>query len=469
MRYLSTRGRAAPVGFIEAMLTGLAPDGGLYMPESWPVFSPADLRALQDQPYHTVALRILRPFVGDDIPEADLARILEQAWADFDHPAICPLTQLDSDLWLLELFHGPTLAFKDIALQLLGRLLDHALAHRGQHLIVLGATSGDTGSAAIKACRDRRGIDIVILHPKGRVSEIQRRQMTTVSAANVHNLAVEGSFDDCQDIVKALFNDAPLRQQLALSAANSINWVRIVAQSVYYIYAATALGAPNRCVSFATPTGNFGNICAGWVAGRIGLPLNRLVVGSNRNDILTRFFRDNDMTARAVTPTLSPSMDIQISSNFERLLFEAANRDGPLVARTVQTFRETGAMPIAPALWRRACQQFNAFSVDDAETLATIRHVQRSTGQIIDPHTAVGVAAALQARRDGVAGPMVCLSTAHPAKFPQAIDDAIGVVPALPPRLGDLLHRPERVITVPASTAAVRDYLRRIVAKESLS
>ncbi len=459
MRYISTRGQAPEIGFEDALLTGLAPDGGLYMPAAWPVFSPANLRDLRRLSWTDAAVQVMRPFVAGSPLENSLAGLTEQAFATFDHPAVCPLKQIGPNLWLMELFHGPTLAFKDVALQLLGRLFDAALTRRGQRATVVGATSGDTGSAAIAACRDRAALDIFILHPKGRVSEVQRRQMTTVESANVHNIAIEGSFDDCQDIVKALFNDAAFRQEARLAAVNSINWARIMAQIVYYMQAGLLLGAPDRPVAFSVPSGNFGNIFAAWAARAMGLPVQQLIVGSNRNDILTRFFNDNDMSLQDVAPSLSPSMDIQVSSNFERLLFELLDRDGAAVAAAMQTFRQKGRLPLASAPWKRTASLFAARRLDDDETLAAIRGIHDSAGEVLDPHSAIGVMAALAARADPEI-PLVCMATAHPAKFPAAVAKAIGKPAPLPPRLADLFSKEERMTVLPNSAEAVRQYIR---------
>jgi len=460
MRYISTRGQAPEAGFEEALLTGLAPDGGLYMPAAWPVFSPAELRDLRALSWTDAAVRIMRPFMAGSPLADDLPQLAEQAFASSAHPAVCPLKQLGPDLWVMELFHGPTLAFKDVALQLLGRLFDAALTRRGRRATVIGATSGDTGSAAIAACRDRQAVDIFILHPEGRVSEVQRRQMTTVDAANVHNIALKGSFDDCQDIVKALFNDAAFRQESGLAAVNSINWARIMAQTVYYVQAALQLGAPDRAVSFSVPSGNFGNVFAAWAARAMGLPVRRLVVGSNRNDILTRFFDDNDMSLRAVEPSLSPSMDIQISSNFERLLFELLDRDGAAAAAAMQAFRRDGRLPLDGERWRRASSLFSARRLDDPQTLDAIRTVYDTTGELLDPHTAIGVMAAMQTRPEPDV-PLVCMATAHPAKFPDAVTRATGQAAPLPPRLAHLFDSQERMTILPNSVEAVRQHIRR--------
>jgi threonine synthase len=460
MRYISTRGAAPDLGFGEVLLTGLARDGGLYIPESWPRFSAEAIEGLAGLSYSQLAHRIVRPFVGDAISEAELAALLEKAYAGFGHRAVAPLKQLDSNLWLLELFHGPTLAFKDYALQVVGRLFDHVLAARGQRVTIVGATSGDTGSAAIEACRDRERVEIFILHPKGRVSEVQRRQMTTATSANVHNIAIEGSFDDCQDLVKAMFNDQAFRDEMALSAVNSINWARILGQVVYYFAAAVALGAPARALAFAVPTGNFGNVYAGYAARRMGLPLSQLVVGSNRNDILTRFLEGGVMAMAPVEPSLSPSMDIQVSSNFERLLFDLLGQDGAKVAATLTGFRETGRFALGADAMAELRQLFDGARLDDAETLAEIARLERETGELVDPHSAIGVAVARAKLRDP-AVPMVALATAHPAKFPDAVERACGLRPALPPRLADLYERPERYETLPNDLTAVQAAIRK--------
>ncbi len=384
------------------------------------------------------------PYVEGSIERADFEGLVRDAYAAFDHPDVCPVVELD-DLHLLELFRGPTLAFKDVALQLVGRLFDHELTARGSRATIVVATSGDTGSAAIEACVGRPTLDIVVLHPEGRVSDVQRRQMTTVAAPNVHNVAVEGTFDDCQDLVKAMFADVAFRDRVRLSAMNSINWARVMAQVVYYVTTAARLG---RC-SFAVPSGNFGNIFSGWIAERMGVPIDQLVIGSNRNDILTRWATDGTLVAEEVVPTLSPSMDIQVSSNHERLLFELLGRDGARTAELVTRFRGVGSVE-APQDPR-----FDAASLDDDATLAVIRDVHDRTGMLVDPHTAVGIGAARARRRDP-GSPMVCLATAHPAKFPDAVEQATGIRPPLPERLADLLEREERFDVLPADLAAVQ-------------
>jgi len=449
LRYISTRhgsqGSPAPLGFEDIMLAGLARDGGLYLPAEWPQFGKAEIAALKGLPYTELAFRIMRPFVGDTFDEATFRCLIAEAYAAFETPEVAPLKPLgDSGLHLLELFHGPTLAFKDVALQLLGRMLDQTLTAKGQHATIVGATSGDTGSAAIEAVRDRKTIDIFMLFPKGRVSEVQRRQMTTVSAPNVHNIAVQGTFDDCQDLAKACFNDLAFRDRHALTAVNSINFARVMAQIVYYFWAALKLGAPERPVAFTVPSGNFGNVYAGYAAKQMGLPISHFVVGTNSNDILARFFESGIMTTTEVVPTFSPSMDIQISSNFERLLFDLYDRNGVTLADAMTTFRSTGTLKVGANALSGVRQLFDAGRVDEPGTLAAIADCRRHFGETIDPHTAVGYVVAGQHRRDP-AVPMVVLATAHPAKFPDAVEKATGVRPPLPARLGDLMDRAERV------------------------
>ena len=462
MSYISTRDARTPperLSFEDVLLAGLAPDGGLYVPEAWPVLEAEALRRLRGRSYAEIALAVIAPFIGDAVAPEALRGLVAGAYAGFDHAAVAPLRQLGPDLWLMELFHGPTLAFKDYALQLVGPLFDHALARRGERVTIIGATSGDTGSAAIEACRDRPAIDIFILYPEGRISEVQRRQMTTVAAANVHAIAIEGSFDDCQDLVKAMFADAQFRQAFNLSAVNSINWARIMAQLVYYVAAAVALGAPDRRVSFAVPTGNFGNVYAAHVARRMGLPIAELVIGTNRNDILARFINQGAMTIAPVEPSLSPSMDIQVSSNFERLLFELKARDGAAVAAALAQFRRTGTLPASAAEWRAAQALFAAARIDDEGTRRSIAETYRETGELIDPHSAIALAAAKAARRDADV-PMVALACAHPAKFPEAVAEAAGIRPALPERLAGLMRRKERRPRLANDLRAVEEYVR---------
>ncbi|HVZ06797.1 threonine synthase [Rhodopila sp.] len=466
MRYISTRGQAPARDFADVLLAGLAEDGGLFVPETWPHFSPSDWRAMRALPYPALAARVMQPFVGTSIPFAVLERICHEAYAGFGHPAVVPLVQLDTHLFVQELFHGPTLAFKDMAMQVLGRLFDYVLTRRDTRVTIVGATSGDTGSAAIEACAGRDRIDIMILHPHGRTSLVQRRQMTTVLAPNVGNVAVEGTFDDCQDLVKAMFADTPFREQMHLSAVNSINWARIAAQVPYYVAAALALGGPDREVAFSVPTGNFGNVLAAWVAGRMGLPITRLTIGSNRNDILTRFLDHNDMSIQQVEPSLSPSMDIQVSSNFERLLFELLDRDAEATRRAMEGFRKTGRMVVADPVWHRARSRFSAFRLDDAGTEAEIRGLRSATGYLADPHSAIGIAAG-RAHPAGPGVPMVAMATAHPAKFPEAIERATGEHPALPPRLADLFNRTERFTVMPADLGAIEAAVRALAGRNA--
>jgi threonine synthase len=466
MKYVSTRGQAPVRDFAGVLLAGLAEDGGLYVPAAWPHFSPGDWRAMRGLSYPELVARVMQPFVGGSIEGAVLERLCREAYAGFGHPAVAPLVQLETHLWAQELFHGPTLAFKDMAMQLLGRLFDHVLAERGERVTIVGATSGDTGSAAIEACAGRERVDIVILHPHGRTSEVQRRQMTTVLAPNVGNIAVQGSFDDCQDLVKAMFADMPFRRELGLSAVNSINWARVAAQIPYYVAAALAMGAPDREVAFAVPTGNFGNVLAAWAARRMGLPVARLVIGSNRNDILSRFLAGNDMSMRAVEPSLSPSMDIQVSSNFERLLFELLDRDGAATARVMAGFRAEGRMAVPDAAWRRATGVFHGFALDDDATLAEIRRLHGACNYLADPHSAIGIAAA-RTHMPGHGIPMVAMATAHPAKFPDAMEQATGLRPALPPGLADLYGRPERFTVLPADLGAIEAQVRATVLRNA--
>ncbi len=458
MQYISTRGQAPEVSFPDVLLTGLARDGGLYVPSVWPRLSHDDLRGLARLPYPEAAARILLPFM-DGIGGDELAAMTQAAYAGFSDPAIAPLRQLSEGHWLLELFHGPTLAFKDVAMQLLGRLFDRELARRQQRITILGATSGDTGSAAIEACRDREAIDLFILHPEGRVSEVQRRQMTTVLSENVHNIAIQGTFDDCQALLKGAFNDLAFRDEVSLSAVNSINWARVVAQVVYYIAAAVAVGAPDRKLSFAVPTGNFGCVFAGYGAVQMGLPVEKLIVATNRNDILHRFFQTGAYRREDVVATQSPSMDIQVASNFERLLFDLSGRDGAVVRQQMAAVAEQGGFQVSGEALRRAREIFLSHRVDEAATTATIREVYRECGIAIDPHTAVGLRAARDLLPDG---PVITLATAHPAKFPDAVEKACGVRPPLPEHMADLYERQERYAVLANDLAALQDHIRRL-------
>jgi threonine synthase len=461
MSYHSTRGQAPALAFDDVLLAGLARDGGLYLPELWPHFSREELASFAGLSYCQLAVRVMKPFLDGTISEDDFAALVDETYSGFGHSAVAPLKQLGRNDWLLELFYGPTLAFKDYALQLLGRLFDHVLSKKGRRVTIVGATSGDTGSAAIEACRDRAAVDIIILHPLGRTSDVQRRQMTTVTSSNVRNIALEGTFDDCQDMVKAMFNDQPFRDQLNLSAVNSINWARIMAQIVYYFAAGTALGAPHRAVSFAVPTGNFGNVYAAFAARRMGLPINQLVVGSNSNDILTRFFETGKMSMAEVVPTLSPSMDIQVSSNFERYLFDLFGEDGARVRDFMERFRKDRQFEVGETMQAGINSLFRGFRLNDVATTQAIRQIYQETGELLDPHSAIGVAAGRACRRDETT-PMVALATAHAAKFPDAVEAATGIRPALPERLGDLFERPERYDVLPNDLEVVKDYVRQV-------
>jgi len=458
MKYVSTRGTAPVLTFGDVLLAGLARDGGLYVPESWPALDAGALARFADLPYAEVATEVMWPFVEGSLDRDAFAAIVTDAYATFDDPEVVPLRDLGDGLWLMELFHGPTLAFKDVALQLVGRLFDHELAHRGESVTIVGATSGDTGSAAIEACRDRAAIEVFIMHPAGRVSEVQRRQMTTVDAANIHNIAIEGDFDDCQDLVKAMFADESFRDRRHLSAVNSINWARVLAQVVYYVVGSARLTGGRSPVAYSVPTGNFGNIFAGYGAQRMGVPITQFIVGSNRNDILPRFLETGTMRMDGVEPTLSPSMDIQISSNFERLLFELYGRDGEQVVDAMARFRAEGSYTVDEDRRGLLHEHWSGRRIDDDETKAIIARVFERTGEIIDPHTAVGIGAAEAARRDPDV-PLISLATAHPAKFPDAVEAAIGRRPALPDRLADLFEREEHYVTVPNDLDAVRAYI----------
>jgi threonine synthase len=458
MRYVSTRGQAPALGFSDALLAGLASDGGLYVPEQWPVL-PA---VAPGESYARVAAGVVGAFAGGELETALLERLCNEAYAEFRHPAVCPLVQLDAGEWLLELFHGPTLAFKDLALQLVGRLFEHVLTQRDERITVLVATSGDTGSAAISGLASCSRAEVVVLYPDGRVSDVQRRQMTTVAATNVHAVAVDGTFDDCQAIVKQLFGEQVFRERVGLAAANSINWARVAAQVAYYVWATAALGG--RPLTFAVPTGNFGNVLSGWVARASGLPLERLVIGSNANDILPRLLATGRMEARGVVPTLSPSMDIQVSSNLERLLFELYGRDPERTQRELAMFAETGALALDPAPLAALREVFEASAFDDEATLAAMRAEHARSGALLDPHSAVGLAAG-RARSGGRSAPLVALATAHPAKFPAAVQRATGVSPALPPALADLHERPERSERVRADAGDVQRLVERLVAR----
>jgi len=458
MRYVSTRGEAAPLDFVEVMLAGLARDGGLYVPESWPALDRETIAGFAGKPYAEVAVDVIRPFVGGSITDADLARMVREAYGGFRHPATAPLVQLDSSLFLLELFHGPTLAFKDLAMQLVARLMDHALHQRGERTTIVVATSGDTGGAAAEAFKGSEQVDVVVLFPRGRISDVQQRMMTTVSDSNVHAVAIEGTFDDCQALVKAMFNHHAFRDRVRLSGVNSINWARIMAQAVYYFTAAVALGAPRRKIAFTVPTGNFGDVYAGYVAARMGLPVDRLVVATNTNDILARTFATGTYEIRDVVATMSPSMDIQVSSNFERLLFDATGRDAASVRTLMGSLAQSRRFVVSAQALKELRTLFSANRADEQECAAEIRAWIKEANYCVDPHTAIALAVAEKETRDASV-PMVVLSTAHPAKFPAAVKAACGVEPPLPDWLADLAKRKERVTVLPADQVAVERFV----------
>jgi threonine synthase len=461
MRYVSTRGEAAPLDFVSVMLTGLARDGGLYVPETWPELSAGTILGFAGRPYAEVAAEVIRPFMSDTVGDADLARMTQEAYGAFRHPAVAPLIQLNPGLFVLELFHGPTLAFKDLAMQLVARLMDHALERRGERTTIVVATSGDTGGAAVEAFRGRDQVDLVVLFPNGRISDVQRRMMTTVPDANVHAVAVQGTFDDCQALVKGMFNHHAFRDRVRLSGVNSINWARIVAQAVYYFTAAVALGAPHRRIAFTVPTGNFGDVFAGYVARRMGLPVDRLVVATNVNDILARTFATGRYEVREVIPTASPSMDIQVSSNFERLLFEACRRDAAAVRGLMNSLAQSRGFSVSAQALATMRELFSADRAGEEEGAATMRAWMREASYCADPHTAVALAVAEKETRDA-AVPMVVLSTAHPAKFPDAVREACGITPALPDWIGDLNTREERMTVLPAEQARVEQFVASV-------
>ena len=450
MRYVSTRGRAAELGFCDALLAGLATDGGLYVPQTWPK-NPT----LAGSTYASKAASLMAPYVEGEIPQDVFAQLCATAYSTFRDPAVVPLVQIAPEHYLLELFHGPTLAFKDVALQLIGQLFDYVLTQRSQRVMIVGATSGDTGSAAIDGVKGCKNVDIVILYPNGRVSDVQRRQMTTITSPNVHTVAVDGTFDDCQDLVKAMFNDAPFREANSLSAVNSINWARVMAQTVYYFTALETLG---RSASFSVPTGNFGNVLAGWIAKQMGADIEKLIVGSNSNDILTRFFETHSMDMLPVVPTLSPSMDIQVSSNFERLLFEMNNRDGGATTEQLNRFRQSGKLSVEPDQYAKwIAPTFRAHRANNDETLAVMKRIYGESGMLVDPHTAVGIASAEACAEPGV--PTITLATAHPAKFPDAVKRATGVHPELPDHVADLFDREERIVNLPNDLQAIEAFV----------
>ena len=459
MHYVSTRGEAPALGFSDTLLAGLARDGGLYLPEKWPHFNTCDIRAMRAMSYRELTIALLTPFLGGEINERDFAKIVDEAYGTFRHDAVCPLVQTGEGEFVLELFHGPTLAFKDVAMQLLARLMDHVLEQRGERATIVGATSGDTGGAAIDAFAGRERTDIFILFPDGRVSPVQQRQMTTHTASNVHALSIKGNFDDCQNLVKAMFNDHGFRDHTRLSGVNSINWARIMAQIVYYFYAALSLGAPDRQVSFTVPTGNFGDILAGYAAKRMGLPVDRLIIATNENDILVRALETGRYETRAAIATTSPSMDIQISSNFERLLFEAGGRDASAVRRAMDSLVQSGAFTLDPAALEFIRDDFDAGRTTSREAARTIKTVLKNSGYLLDPHTATAMHVARKGTRQET--PMIILGTAHPSKFPDAVRAACGVEPALPAWQSDLMSRKERFTSLPSELKMLEDHVSR--------
>jgi threonine synthase len=459
VKYVSTRGEAPSLSFTEALLAGLAQDGGLYLPDNYPRLSSETIAGFAGMPYARVAAEIIRPFADGALDPAALDAMLDDAYARFEHMSVAPVSQIGDNLFLLELFHGPTFAFKDVAMQLLGRLMDHVLKARGQRATIVGATSGDTGAAAIEAFRGLDQVDVFIVYPHQRVSDVQRRQMTTVAADNVHVIALEGTFDDAQAILKGLFSHRSFRDEFALAGVNSINWARVVAQIVYYFTSAVALGSPHRPVSFAVPTGNFGDILAGWIAKQMGLPIERLVIATNANDILARTLASGRYELRDVQATQSPSMDIQVSSNFERLLFAAYRSDGAAVRRLMETLRQSGSFSLDAEPLAAIRSEFDAFSTSEDETTAEIARVWQQTHRLIDPHTAVGLCAARRSLSERPHCPVITLATAHPAKFGNAIEKALGLSVELPPRLADMLSRKESFTILPNDQVAVESFI----------
>ena len=457
MRYVSTRGQAPELSFEEVMLTGLASDGGLYVPDLLPLLSEGEIAAMADMSYEDTAFSVMRPFVGDTFGDEEFMALITKAYAGFGHAARAPLKELDRGHWLCELFHGPTLAFKDFAMQLIGQMMAHVLERRGERVTIVGATSGDTGSAAIEAFAGLDQVDVVILYPHNRVSEVQRRQMTTPKAGNIRTLAVHGTFDDCQRHLKDMFADIAFRDQVRLAAVNSINWARVMAQVVYYFTAATSLGSPNRNVSFTVPTGNFGDIYAGEIARRMGLPIEQLVVATNQNDILDRAINTGEYRVGKVQPSISPSMDIQVSSNFERLLFDAYGRDGGAVAQLMAELKDNGGFKISQGAHQIIAQGMGAASASEADTAARIKATLEASAELVCPHTAVGLDVAERFMVPGT--PMITLATAHPAKFPAAVEEATGVHPPLPKRMADLYDRSERVTEIANDLSAIKAHI----------
>ena len=464
MKYQSTRGEAPVLEFGDVLLAGLAVDGGLYVPTEFPTLKPSDLSAFSDMSYADVATKVLTPFVSPSISSDELGTMIEQSYSTFRHPDVVPVKQLSTEIgndrYLAELYWGPTFSFKDVALQLLGRLFEHELTRRDAGVTIVGATSGDTGSAAIEACKDRYGIELIMLHPRGRVSEVQRRQMTTVTSPNIHNVAIDGTFDDCQDLVKAMFSDLQFRGRHKLAAVNSINWARVAAQTVYYFTTATRIAGPNEQISFCVPTGNFGNILAGYIASRMGLPINRLIIASNHNDILTRTHVSGVMEIQDVKPSTSPAMDIQVSSNFERLLFDLSAKDGSWVAAAMDEFRSTGSMKLPESLAKHLRDWFDADQASEAQVEQEISDLYEIQKEFLDPHTAVGVN--VIRRMKSLSGPAVVMATAHPAKFNTVVEAATGAVPPQPDEIVGLINRSERCINLPNEISAVMDFVSTV-------
>ncbi len=463
MKYISTRGSAPELTFEEAMLTGLARDGGLYVPAQWPTLTPDQIAGFAGQSYEDVAFAVMKPFVGDTFTDAEFKEIIAKTYAVFGHQARCPLVQLDSNHFLLELFHGPTLAFKDVAMQLIGQMFEVALKRRGESVTIVGATSGDTGSAAMEAFKGLDAVNLFIMYPHGRVSEVQRRQMTTPSEPNVHALAVDGDFDTCQALLKDMFNDFEFRDGVKLAGVNSINWARVLAQVVYFFTSAVALGAPHRKVSFTVPTGNFGDIFAGYVAKRMGLPIDRLIIATNQNDILHRTLQSGDHTKTGVEPSISPSMDIQVSSNFERLVFDLYDREGAAVAQLMDALKDDGTFTLSQGALGRLREEFDSGRCSEEETSWAIKGIYEKTGEVLCPHSAVGVQVSANVNTDH-STPMITLATAHPAKFPAAVEAACGVHPALPSRMADLFERDERITRVAGDLDAIEAIIRERIA-----
>lgn len=462
MKYISTRGQSPALTFEEAMLTGLARDGGLYVPETWPTLSADEIAGFAGKSYEEVAFAVMKPFIGDTFTDIEFLEIIHKAYSSFGHSARCPLVQLDENHYLLELFHGPTLAFKDVAMQLIGQMFEKALGRRGGKVTIVGATSGDTGSAAIEAFKGLDAVDVFIMFPDGRVSDVQRRQMTTPTESNVHALAVDGDFDDCQALLKDMFNDFDFRDGVKLAGVNSINWARVLAQVVYYFTSAVSLAAPHRKVSFTVPTGNFGDIFAGYVAKRMGLPIDRLVIATNQNDILHRTLQTGDHTKTGVNPSISPSMDIQVSSNFERLVFDLYDREGPAVAQLMTALKDEGTFTLSQGAVDKLRDEFDSGRCSEEETSKAIKIAFADVNEVLCPHSAIGVHVANTIPRDEVV-PMITLATAHPAKFPAAVEAACGVHPELPTRMADLFERDERMTKIGNDLGAVEALIRERV------